>query len=331
MIPNTYTLTLLALLFSIVCWGSWASAQKAAGKWRFELFYFDFAIGAVLTALVLAFTFGTFSDNLTFEDNLSISGKRQMATAFAAGAVFNLGNMLLLAASVIAGLSVAFPIAMGLALIVTSLVGYFAGAPANPALLFGGVALILGAIIADAMAHRHHVIETAVTKKHGGGIKGILISLVSGLLLSAFLPMLAASRAGDIGLGVYAAIVFFTLGILASSFLYSLYFMNLPVQGDALSLKQYLHGTLGQHAWGLVGGAVWCAGTVAHFAAASAPKSVQLSSALCGVLGHAAAVVAAAWGLLWWKEFSGASSGVKTLIAAMLVLFCAGLALVAVA
>ncbi len=331
MIPNTFTLTLLALLFSILCWGSWASTQKAAGKWRFELFYFDFAIGAVLTALLLALTFGSFSDNLTFEDNLSISGKRQMATAFTAGAIFNLGNMLLLAATAITGLSVAFPIAMGLAFIVTSVVGYFTATPANPALLFGGIALILGAIIADALAHRRHTIETAVTKKQGGGIKGIFISLVSGLLLSAFLPILASSRAGDIGLGVYAATVFFTLGILASSVFYSLYFMNLPVQGDTLSLKNYRNGTIGQHAWGLIGGAVWCAGTVAHFAAASAPKSVQLSSALCGVLGQAAAVVAAVWGLLWWKEFAGASSGVRALIAAMLVLFCAGLALVAVA
>ena len=158
MLPNTYTLTLLALLLSIVCWGSWASTQKAAGKWRFELYYFDFALGTVLTALLLALTFGTFGDNLTFEDNLAISGKRQMAIAFAAGAIFNLGNMLLLAASSIAGLSVAFPIAMGFALIVTSVIGYDAKTSTNPALLFGGVALILGAVIADALAHRRHSI-----------------------------------------------------------------------------------------------------------------------------------------------------------------------------
>ena len=331
MSSETRSLTLLALLLSIVCWGSWASTQKAAGKWRFELYYFDFSIGALLMSLVLALTFGTFSENLTFEDNLAISGKRQMAIAFSAGTIFNLGNMLLVAASAIAGLSVAFPIALGLALVVTSVVGYFTTATANPALLFIGIALLLAAIIANALAHRRHTIETAVTRKHGGGIKGILLSLVSGLLLSAFPPVLAFSGAGDIGLGVYAAIVFFTLGILFSSVLYSVYFMNLPVQDDALSLKQYVKGTIGQHGWGLVGGAIWCAGTVANLAAASAPKGVGISPAFCSILGQSAAVLAATWGLVGWKEFAGASSRVKTLLAATLALFCAGLAALALA
>ena len=332
MIPNTYTLTLLVLLFSTVCLGSWASTQKAAGKWRFELYYFDFAVGAMLMALLLALTVGTFSDNLTFEDNLTISGKRQMAMAFAAGAIFNLGNMLLVAASAIAGLSVAFPIAMGLALVVTSTVGYFTNSQSNPALLFGGIAMILGAVIADALAHRRHTIETAVTKKHGGGIKGILLSLFGGLVLSAFPPVLASSRSGDIGLGVYAATVFFTLGIFASTFLYSLYFMNLPVQGDALSFKQYLKGTIGQHGWGFLGGAIWCTGAVANFAAASAAKEVHFSAAALAVTpGHVAAVLAALSGLLFWKEFTGASSGVKTLLAAMFLLFCSGVAMISLA
>jgi len=331
MLPNTYTLTLLALVLSIVCWGSWPNSQKATGKWRFELYYFDFAIGTVLMALVLALTFGSFGDSLTFEDNLYISGKRQMAIAFAAGAIFNLGNMLLVGASAIAGLSVAFPIAIGFGLVITSLVGYFTKTYANPALLWGGIALILGAVIADALAHRRHSIETAVTKKHGGGLKGILLSLASGLLLSAFAPVLASSRVGDIGLGVYAAAMFMTLGIFASSFLYSLYFMNLPVQGDALSVTQYVKGTMGQHAWGLLGGAIWSIGTVANFAASSAPKEANFSSTVCVVLGHSAAVVAALWGVLRWREFAGASSGVKTLLTAMFLLFCAGLALISLA
>jgi len=327
MLPNTYTLTLLALLLSIVCWGSWPSTQKATGKWRFELYYFDFALGTVLMALLLALTFGTFGDSLTFEDNLAISGKRQMAIAFAAGAIFNLGNMLLLGASSIAGLSVAFPIAMGTGLIVTSFIGYLSKTPANSALLFGGIALILGAVIADALAHRRHTIETAVTRKHGGGLKGILLSLVSGFLLSAFTPVLAFSRGGDIGLGVYAATLFMTLGIIGSTILYNLYFMNLPVQGEALSFNQYLKGKMGQHAFGWLGGAVWCVGTVANLAASSAPKEANFSSSVCVALGYSAAVVAAVWGLLGWREFAGASSGVKTLLAAMFLLFCSGLAL----
>ncbi len=331
MLPNTYTLTLFALLLSIVCWGSWPGTQKAAGKWRFELYYFDFALGTVLMALVLALTLGTFGDSLTFEDNLAISGKRQIAIAFAAGAIFNLGNMLLLGASSIAGLSVAFPIAMGWGLILTSLIGYFSKTPANPALLFGGMALILGAVIADALAHRRHIIETAVTKKHGGGLKGILLSLASGLLLCASAPVLASSRVGDIGLGVYAATMFMTLGIFVSSFLYSLYFMNLPVQGEALSLKDYGKGTKGQHALGLLGGAIWCIGTVANFAASSAPIEANFSSTVCIVLGQTAAVLAAVWGLLGWREFTGASNGVRMLLVAMFLLFCAGLALISLA
>lgn len=331
-LPTTYTATLLILFLSMLFWGSWANTQKAAGKWRFELYYFDYAFGTLLVALLLALTFGSMGDNLTFEDNIAISGKRQMAMAAGAGAIFNLGNMLLVAAITLAGMSVAFPISIGLALVIGVVWNYALKPQGNPALLFSGAALVAAAIVVNALAHRRNTLAKATGKKNAsGGTKGIVLSLASGVLMGSFYPLVEQSKAGDIGLGAYAAAVFFSIGIVLSTFLYNLYFMNLPVQGDAVSFKQYFKGTLGQHAWGLLGGGLWCAGTVANFVAASAPREVNVGPAISFAIGQGATLISALWGLILWKEFAGANGAVKRLIAIMLVLFVAGLALVSLA
>ena len=108
-LPTTYLAALLLSILTMICWGSWANTQKFSGKWRFELFYYDYALGLLITATILAFTFGTFGSELSFMDNMAIAGKKQMAFALAAGVIFNLANMLLVAAIAVAGLSVAFP------------------------------------------------------------------------------------------------------------------------------------------------------------------------------------------------------------------------------
>ena len=103
-LPHTYLVTLLVLLLSMICWGSWANTQKMTGKWRFELFYFDYAFGVLLTAVIIAFTLGTMGfDGFSFLDDMMNAGKRYSAMGFGAGVIFNLANMLLVAAISVAG------------------------------------------------------------------------------------------------------------------------------------------------------------------------------------------------------------------------------------
>ena len=120
-LPATQAATLALLVISMICWGSWANTLKSAGKWRFELYYYDFALGFAVLAVVAAFTAGSLnSGELTFQDNFLIAGYRNMAYVIAAGVVFNFGNMLLAATIAVAGLSLAFTITFATALVVST-------------------------------------------------------------------------------------------------------------------------------------------------------------------------------------------------------------------
>ncbi|HLJ47010.1 MAG TPA: hypothetical protein VKU01_13425 [Bryobacteraceae bacterium] len=343
-IPATYGVALALTIFTMLCWGSWANTFKLSGKWRFELFYYDYALGVLLMAILAGLTFGSMGDELSFFDNLTIAGKSKIAFGLAAGAVFNLANMLLVAAIAIAGMAVAFPVGIGLALVVGVVWNYVLNPQGNPILLASGVVLVLGAIVVDAIAYRRHAATQAAwaaaaagtasagsaAKKKSSG-KGIVLSLVSGVLMGSFYPLVEMGKTGDNGLGPYSIAFVFAIGVFVTTFVYNMYFLNLPVQGKPIAMTDYFKGSLGQHLLGIVGGLIWCAGTVANFTAASAPKGVQVGPAVSYAIGQGATMVSALWGLLVWKEFEGADGTVKGLLAFMLILFVAGLALVSVA
>src|SRR3954453_23983412 len=158
-LPTTYATALLLTIVSMICWGSWANTFKLSKNWRFELFYFDYSFGVLLMAVVAAFTFGSMGDELSFQDNLLIVGKRQMAMGLMAGGIFNLANMLLVAAISLSGLAVAFPVGIGLALVIGVIWNYIINPQGNPFLIFSGVALVLAAIVVDAFAYRAHAEE----------------------------------------------------------------------------------------------------------------------------------------------------------------------------
>jgi glucose uptake protein len=265
-----------------------------------------------------------------------------MVWALAAGAVFNLANMLLVAAISVAGMAVAFPVGIGLALVVGVIWNYFLNPQGNPILLAVGVVLVVGAIIVDALAYAGHArtLRKAAGKskgaapRSGGGAKGILLSLISGVLMGSFYPLVETAKGGGIemaGLGPYAVAFLFAVGVFLSTFVFNLYFLNLPVQGEPLSMFQYFHGSLKQHGLGIVGGLIWCIGAIANFVAASAPKSVQVGPAISYAVGQGATMVSALWGLFVWREFAGADSKTRLLLALMLILFIAGLLAVAMA
>jgi glucose uptake protein len=347
-LPTTYMGAMLLLLVSMLCWGSWANTQKVVGKWRFELFYYDFSIGLVLCMVVAAFTLGSMNPkDLTFQDNLLIASYHAMGYSFGAGAVFNLANILLVGAIAVAGMAVAFPIAIGLALVIGVVWNFILNPQGNVVLLASGVLLVVAAILFDAVAYSSHLtalrdeaVKAAALQpdpRRRAGIKrkspvpGIVLSLLSGALMGTFYPMVEMGRQGDSGVSPYGIGVLFGAGVLLSTLLYNPFFMNFPVSGEPIQAKDYFLGTKGQHLWGILGGIIWAIGGLTNFAAASTPASVQVGPAISYALGQGATLVSALWGLLVWHEFKGANQRVKLFLTAMIVLFVTGLAIVSIA
>ncbi len=332
---------MLLLVLSLLCLGSWVNTQKLSGKWRFELFYCDYAVGAAACALVAAFTLGSMnSQELTFQDNLLIASRHSIAFAFGAGMVFNLANMLLLSAMQVSGMAVAFPIAFGLALVIGAIWSYLLNPRTNVVLVFAGAILTLTAVITVALAHTAQRDEQRRLKtplrpdpraprprRPASAASGIVLCVLSGILMSLYPPLSESARAGETALSPYGAALLFGGGILLSSLLYTPFFLNFPVQGNPLQLGAYLNGTKRQHFWGFLGGFLWMAGTLAAYLAASVPAATQpvVSYALL----QGAPLVAALWGLLAWREFQGTAVRVKMLMTAMLVLYSAGIAVMA--
>jgi glucose uptake protein len=357
MLPSTYGVALFLAILTMICWGSWANTLKLAGKWRFELYYFDYAIGVFLASLGAAFTFGsiqgTFVDSTVLQlsviDNLLIASKFKILEAFAAGIIFNLANMLLVAAIAVAGLAVAFPVGIGLALIVGTALSFFLRPAGNPWFILAGVFLVLLAIIVSALAHAQHAqgkpvhtppaAPTASRIVHRppagpprkSAAKGIVLSLACGILMGLFYPLVEYSKQGDLGLGPYSAAVCFAVGVLLSTPFFNVVFMNVPVEGPPVPLRDYFAGTPKQHLLGLLGGIIWCTGAVSNFVAASAPPSVNIGPAISYALGQGATLISTLWGLLVWREFAGATPSVRNKVILMLILFIAGLSLLSVA
>ena len=340
-LPQTFGAALLVLILGMVCLGSWASAYKVAGKFRYELFYVDFALGALVLAVIYAFTFGNIGFNgLSFMDDLSNSGKRQWFYALLAGVVFNLGNMLLMSSVAVSGMTVAFPTAFAAALTVSTVAAMFGVPAGNATLLLGGCALLIMAVIADAIGFnmvsvlRHEKLaragKTKSTRRPKSG-KGVILGIVGGLLLGAGLPLIDNARETEIGLGPFTLTVLFTLGLFFSTFVFSIFFVNLPVEGDPVEIGDYIKAGVKDHAKGIVAGAIWCTGALALWVTAHTPDLFQDSRTLFYFLSQGAPLVAALWGLLVWKEFRGGDLRVKSMAVLMLVFFAGGLALLSLA
>jgi glucose uptake protein len=345
LLPATYLATLSLMILTMICWGSWANTQKLSGKWRFELYYFDYALGVLLAAGILALTLGTFFfDGFATLDDFSKAGKRQELFGFLGGVVFNLANMLLVAAISVAGLSVAFPIAIGLALVIGVILNYVIDPGGNPLLLFGGAAVVTVAIALDAMAYRAFAaqkLEQAIragatrTTMKKVSLKGVVISLVSGVLMGSFFPLVQLGvyrdPGNEAGLGPYAIGLVFALGVFISTFFFNLFFMNVPVEGKPISVFDYFKGTPRQHGLGILGGIIWGVGTISSFVAASAQAEARVGPAVSYGIGQGATMIGVLWGLLYWKEFAGADRRVRILIGLMLAAFVVGLVMVSVA
>jgi len=312
------------MLLSMLCWGSWANTQKIDKRWRFELFYWDYIWGVLACALLFGVTLGTKSPAApdSFFRNLCAASPRSLVEAFFGGVIFNLGNLLLVAAISVAGMAVAFPIGAGLALVIGAVINYIISPKGNPILLFGGIALICIAIILDAMAYRG---------LHGGAkasTKGVGLSLACGVAVGLFYPFVAKALTGPNHLGPYTVYFVFALGAAISNFPMNYGLMRRPVNGEPLRVKDYFKGHASLHAWGILGGAIWGIGTIANFVASYVP---MIGPATSFSLGEGNTMISAIWGIFVWNEFRGAGTRVKGLLAIMFLFFVLGLSCIALA
>ena len=323
--PEAYGIALLFMIISMLCWGSWANTMKLTPGYAFQLFYWDYVIGIVLGSLVWGLTLGNWGGGeLSFLSNIRQADSGHMLFAIAAGAVFNVANLLLVAAIDIAGLAVAFPIGIGLALVVGVLLNFAISPKGHPGLLFGGVALVVLAIIFDALAYRRR------EREHRSiSVRGIWISLACGVLMGIFYPLVTKAVTGEHSLGPYSVAFFFALGVVFCAIPVNYLFMKKPLTGTPpVYLSQYFRAKPSWHLWGVVGGLIWCTGTVFNFAASHAQI---IGPAVSYAIGQGATMISAVWGVFIWKEFAGAPSSSRKLIPAMFIFFLLGLASIAIA
>ncbi len=327
-IVESYPLAILLCIVTMLCWGSWANTQKMASKeWGFPLFYWDYTLGIILLSLVFGLTIGSMGQNgQEFIPNLLQSSMKAILLALLGGAVFNMANLLLVAAIDIAGMAIAFPIGIGIALVLGVVVNYVAVPVGDPILLFTGVGFVTAAIIVDALAYKR-------ISKGNSTKKGILFSLSAGILMGFFYRFVAASISTNFAnptqglLTPYTAVFIFALGIFVSNFFFNTFFMYKPVTGDKVSYNDYFSkGNPKLHIIGIFGGMIWALGMLLNMIAAG-----KAGFAISYGLGQGATMVAAIWGVFIWKEFKQAPKGTNSLIWLMFLLFILGLGLIIMA
>ena len=312
----------------MLCWGSWANTQKLTSKeWGFPLFYWDYTLGVIILSLIFGLTLGSSGETgQAFIPNLLQASINAVLMALLGGAIFNISNLLLVSAIDIAGMAIAFPIGIGIALVLGVVVNYIAIPEGDATLLFIGVALVVIAIVVDALAYKK-ISEGSATAK------GIIISVAAGILMGFFYRFVAASVSTDFAIveagkfTPYTAVFVFAIGIFISNFVFNSFFMYKPINGSKVSYTDYFkQGSPKLHLIGILGGIIWSIGMLLNMVAAG-----KAGFAISYGLGQGATMIAAIWGVFIWKEFKKAPKGTNRLIALMFLLFIAGITLIIMA
>ena len=318
--PHSLGIALFMMITSAICWGSWANTYKGVKNYRFELFYWDYAVGIFLVSLILAFTMGsTSNDASSFLNNVRSADTNNIVYMMIGGAIFNLANLLLVAAIDMAGLAVAFPVSIGIALVVGVIFSYIRQPKGDAALLAAGVVCALIAVVLDGKAYGSLAIAGRSVSK-----KSIITCIVSGFLMGLWPYFVARAMTNGNTLGPYSIAVFLTLGALLSCLIWNTYFMRKPLVGEPVSFAGFFSAPISGHALGLLGGFIWGVGMVFNLVAASF-TGVAISYAI----GQSSPMVAALWGILAWKEFAGAPGKARMYLVLMFVFYCLGILLVA--
>ncbi len=345
LLPASQAATLALLVISLICWGTWANTLKLAGKWRFELYFYDFALGFALLAVVAAFTGGTLaSSELTFQENFLVASYRNVAYVLVAGVIFNIGNMLLTATVSVAGMALAFSVTCGVALTVATVRALIFDSPNGMPVALAGAALLLAAVMLAAFAY-HQYLQTradavkqaalqadprAKLGKRSTGSPGaalpVTLGAAGGLAFGLFHPLLDLGRSGDNAVAPYGLTLLFAASILGCTVLLAPFFFTFPVAGAPIVFKEYFSGGPKQHVLGLLGGILAGAGFLTGMLALSAPRN---GAGLSYGLSEGGPVLAVIWGLLIWRECKGAERP-RLLMLVTLILLAGGIALLAV-
>ncbi len=327
-LPETYQAALFLMILTMFCWGSWANTLKLCPGYRFQLFYWDYAIGLFLATIVWGLTAGSLGHTgPTFLDAVAHSQLHAILFAFCGGVVFNVANLLLVAAIDVAGLAVAFPVGIGLALVIGAVSSYLVTPAANPLLLFGGVALVTVAIVLDAAAYRKREASAKAATT-----RGIVLSLVAGVLMGGWYPIATHDLATPSSPGPYAIALFFAIGVLLSTIPANLLLMAKPLDGKPpVDGSGYWSAPFGWHLAGIFGGTIWCVGAVANFIASVAHLAKPIGPAVSYSIGQGATMISACWGVFVWREFAGAPRAARLLLLFMFIFFLLGLGAIALA
>jgi glucose uptake protein len=319
--PHSLGIALIMMITSAICWGSWANTYKGVKNYRFELFYWDYALGIFLISLILALTMGNTSpdDPNSFLNNVRSADLSNIVSTMVGGAIFNLANLLLVAAIDMAGLAIAFPVSIGIALVVGVVLSYALQPKGNGALLAAGVICAVIAVIMDGKAY-----GSLPGAGRSGSKKSIIVCIVSGVLMGLWAPFVAHGMTQGHTLGPYSIAVFLTLGALLSCSVWNVYFMKKPLVGEPVNFSGFFRGPASGHILGLLGGVIWGTGMVFNLVAAN-----YTGVAISYAIGQSAPMVAALWGVLVWKEFAGAGSRAKMYLVLMFVFYGFAILLVA--
>jgi glucose uptake protein len=323
--PEIYASTLFFMLVSMSCWGSWANTMKLCPGYRFQLFYWDYVVGLFVGAVLWGLTLGSTGQvGIAFLADLKQVHPYHLGMALLGGVIFNLANLLLVAAIDIAGLAVAFPVGIGLALVIGAISNYVINPAGNPLLLFGGIAFVVAAIVMDAMAYR-----LREKSRKSAGTKGILLSLLSGVLMGSFYPFVSKAMFTPGASGPYTVAFFFVVGVALCAIPTNYLLMRKPIDGQAaVDFSGFFDAPKSWHVWGVLGGVIWCTGAIFNFVAS---RTHFVGPAVSYSIGQGATMVSAAWGVFVWREFAGTSSRIKTLLGFMFLFFLLGLGAIAAA
>jgi len=318
--PHSFGVALLMTIITAICWGSWPNTYKGVKNYRFELFYWDYAIGMFLTALIFAFTWGSSGhDAASFLNNVHSADTANIGWVLLAGVIFNLANLLLMAGIAMVGMATAFPVAIGLALVMGVVLSYVQQPKGNLMLLASGVLCAVIAVILDGKAYGELGSGRTISRR------GLVVSVVSGLLMSTWAPFSTRALTHGNPLGEYSVCVFLTLGALLSCFVWNFYFMAHPLEGgEPVAFSGFFHGPARGHLLGLLGGAIWSTGLV-FFSVASHFTGVAISYSI----GQSSPMVAALWGIFAWREFAGANRRAQAYLALMFIFYVLAILLVA--
>jgi glucose uptake protein len=317
--PQTFGTALVMMVITAICWGSWANTYKGVKSYRFELFYWDYAIGIFLFSLLYAYTLGSSAhDGWSFAYNVRTADASNIAWAILAGVIFNLANLLLVAGIDMAGLATAFPVSIGIALVVGVILSYVEQPRGDLVMLTGGVIGAIVAVVLDGKAYGQLGTGREISRK------SIVVCTISGVLMGLWAPFSTRALTHGNTLTPYSVVVFLTLGALLSCFVWNLYFMKKPLVGQPVGFGGFFRAPVRGHLLGLLGGLIWATGTVFSLVAAN-----YTGVATSYAIGQSAPMVAALWGIFAWKEFRGANARARIFLGLMFVFYVLAILLVA--